>query len=99
MADQFSSDHGFENKQDLFRRAALLSQRPNEAEDIPELTEEDKYCIRREKTSKYWAVPFGSVSWIFFCLDGVLDFIVIEKNQTMAIGHRRPFLIKPNVLC
>lgn len=62
MADQFCSDHGFEDKQDLFRRAALLSQRPNEAEDIPELTEEDKYCIRREKTSEYRAVPFGSVS-------------------------------------
>lgn len=62
MADQFSSDNGFEDKQDLFRRAALLSQRPNDFEDITELTEEDKYWIRREKTSEYWLVPFGSVS-------------------------------------
>ncbi|OXG21713.1 sugar transporter [Cryptococcus neoformans Tu401-1] len=53
LADQFSSDNGFEDKQDLFRRAALLSQRPNDFEDITELTEEDKHWIRREKTNRW----------------------------------------------
>ncbi|WVF71916.1 hypothetical protein IAT40_006726 [Kwoniella sp. CBS 6097] len=53
MADRFCQEHGFEEKQDLFRRAALVSQRPNDHEDIVELTEEDRFWLRREKTNKW----------------------------------------------
>ncbi|TYJ51202.1 hypothetical protein B9479_008240, partial [Cryptococcus floricola] len=53
LADQFTREHGFEEKQDLFRRAALVSQNPNEFELIPELTDDDRYWLRREITNKW----------------------------------------------
>jgi len=34
----------------LFRKAALLAQNPEKYEEILELTEDDKYHIRRETT-------------------------------------------------
>ena len=48
--DVFIKEKGLQDKQDLFRKAALLAQRPADYEDIPELTEDDRYHIRREKT-------------------------------------------------
>ncbi|ODN73000.1 hypothetical protein L202_08398 [Cryptococcus amylolentus CBS 6039] len=53
LADQFTREHGFEEKQDLFRRAALVSQNPNDFELIQELTEDDRYWLRRETTNKW----------------------------------------------
>ncbi|KAK4685475.1 hypothetical protein P7C73_g4667, partial [Tremellales sp. Uapishka_1] len=53
LADSFCEQYGFQEKVDLFRRAALLAQNPNQFDKITELTEEDKYWIRREKTHRW----------------------------------------------
>ncbi|WVQ69763.1 uncharacterized protein L199_007983 [Kwoniella botswanensis] len=52
-ADQFCTEKGFDDKRDLFRRAALLSQKPDEYETIEELTDDDRYWLRRERTNKW----------------------------------------------
>ena len=62
LSDDFCSKQGFEEKQDVFRRAALLAQNPNEYENLPELTEDDKYWVRREFTSA--AVRPRACRWI-----------------------------------
>lgn len=48
--DAFTKEKHLEDKSGLFRKAALLAQNPADFENIPELTEEDKYHIRRETT-------------------------------------------------
>ncbi|WVQ78619.1 hypothetical protein IAT38_000705 [Cryptococcus sp. DSM 104549] len=61
MADRFCTEKDFDDKRDLFKRAALLSQNPNDFETIPELTEEDKHWVRREHTNKWdqtWPLYF-----------------------------------------
>ena len=50
MADDFCTEHEFTDKQDLFRRASVLAQNPNDFEHLPELTDDDKHWIRREVT-------------------------------------------------
>ncbi len=40
---------------ELFKKAALVAQSPNDFETMPELNEDDRYHIRREKTHK-WAI-------------------------------------------
>ncbi|WRT67418.1 uncharacterized protein IL334_004389 [Kwoniella shivajii] len=53
LSDRFCTEKGFDDKRDLFQRAALLSQKPDDFESISELTEEDRYWLRREKTNKW----------------------------------------------
>lgn len=45
-----------EEESDLFNRAAILAQHPEAFEDHAELTEDDKYHLRRETTHK-WSQP------------------------------------------
>jgi hypothetical protein len=54
--DAFTASHGLEEHTDVFRRGALLAQRPTEFEDIPELTEDDLYWLRKSAASK-WSQP------------------------------------------
>ncbi|KAF9476306.1 hypothetical protein BDN70DRAFT_952114 [Pholiota conissans] len=51
--DSFTREKNLEDKTELFRKAALLAQNPADFENIPELTEEDKYHIRRETTHRW----------------------------------------------
>lgn len=53
MADDFCVEHDFTEKQDLFRRASVLAQNPNDFESLAELTDDDKHWIRRETTREY----------------------------------------------
>lgn len=46
--DTFCMAYGFEDKVELFQKAALIAQRPDHFEDIIELTDEDKHFLRRE---------------------------------------------------
>ena len=50
ISDSFCAEHGFNDKIDLFRRAAVLAQNPNDFESLTELTDEDKFWVRREHT-------------------------------------------------
>jgi hypothetical protein len=67
--DDFTREKGLDDKQDLFRKAALLAQNPSDFETMPELSEEEKLVIRRETTRElhlfcfcYVFVKFGNLS-------------------------------------
>lgn len=51
--ESFVKDKGFEDKTELFQKAAVLAQNPKEFETMSELTEADKSLIRRETTRSY----------------------------------------------
>lgn len=44
----FCQEHGLQDKLKAFQKGALVAQNPGNFEEIPELTEEDKYYLRRE---------------------------------------------------
>lgn len=54
---EFCKTYGLEEHLDIFQKGALISQSPATALDLPELTEEEKEAIRREKTHK-WSQPW-----------------------------------------
>lgn len=54
----FCERYDFNDKIDTFQQAALVAQRPNDFENIPQLSEDDKYHLRRETTHK-WRLPFA----------------------------------------
>ena len=52
----FCDRYDFSDKIDLFNKAALVAQNPQDFESIPVLTDDDKYHLRRETTHK-WRLP------------------------------------------
>ena len=52
----FCRGNGFEHHEDVFFRGALAAQNPDSYEQFDELTEDDKYYLRRERTHK-WHLP------------------------------------------
>ncbi|OAA65817.1 Sugar/inositol transporter [Niveomyces insectorum RCEF 264] len=56
--DHFCDEYGFSDKKDTFYRGALVAQNPaaEDWEALPELTDDDKYHLRRETTHK-WHLP------------------------------------------
>lgn len=46
----FCEAYGLDDKVDTFKKAALVAQNPADFESIPELSEDDKYWLRRETT-------------------------------------------------
>ena len=46
----FCSKYGFDDKVETFRKAALVAQHPEAFETMPELSDDDKYWLRRETT-------------------------------------------------
>jgi hypothetical protein len=50
MADTFCTQHNFDDKRDLFRRAAVIAQNPDDYKTLPELTDDDRYWMEREHT-------------------------------------------------
>ncbi|KAK4056871.1 hypothetical protein OIO90_002121 [Microbotryomycetes sp. JL221] len=64
--DAFCRDNGLEAELDLFRRGALVAQAPGDFEDFAELTEDDKYHIRRETTNK-WSQPWSLYFTVVIC--------------------------------
>lgn len=50
----FCGRYEFDDKLDVFHKAAKVAQRPRDFESIEDLSEDDKYWLRRELTSKYY---------------------------------------------
>ncbi|OQE27314.1 hypothetical protein PENSTE_c004G07065 [Penicillium steckii] len=53
---RFCQEFGFEDHVETFQKGALVAQNQKEFESLDELTEEDKYHLRREYTHK-WHLP------------------------------------------
>lgn len=64
--EEFVREKGLEDKVDLFKKGALLAAHPTEFETLQELTEDDKYWIRRETTHK-WSQPWDLYKTIITC--------------------------------
>lgn len=54
--DRFCAETGMTEHNDVFRRGALVAQRPEEYEQISELNEDDLYWLRKSTASK-WSHP------------------------------------------
>ncbi|KAJ5672144.1 hypothetical protein N7507_001271 [Penicillium longicatenatum] len=53
---RFCQEYGFEDYVETFQKGALVAQNQKRFENLPELTEEDKYHLNREPTHK-WHLP------------------------------------------
>ena len=53
QVEHFVHEKGLQDKVDLFKRAAVLAQNPNDFETQPDLSEEEKEHIRRETTREF----------------------------------------------
>jgi len=47
---RFCQEYGFESHVETFQKGALVAQNQKSFNDLPELTEEDRYHLRRETT-------------------------------------------------
>lgn len=64
--ERFCRQYGLEAHLDDFRKGALISQNPQGALDLPDLTEADKEILRREQTHKWsqpWQLYFMACKW------------------------------------
>lgn len=52
QVSQFCHQHDLVEKEEFFQKGALVAQSPQDWENIPELTDDDKYWLRREVTRK-----------------------------------------------
>ncbi|OJJ51343.1 hypothetical protein ASPZODRAFT_364370 [Penicilliopsis zonata CBS 506.65] len=55
--EKFCRQYGLEDHLDVFRKGALISQNPAQAQYLTELTEDEKAVLRREHTHK-WSQPW-----------------------------------------
>jgi hypothetical protein len=67
--DNFAKKHSLTDMMPLLHKAALVAQRPTEYDDIPEITEEERYHLRRETTHK-WRHPLLLYLTIITCSIG-----------------------------
>lgn len=84
MVDDFCTEHDFADKRDIFIKASVLAQNPNDFESLPELNAEDKELIRRETTrkSRRWAVHSRQ-------LDDADDRQMVAPLPVVLPHHRR----------
>ncbi|KAH9475509.1 Arabinose-proton symporter [Psilocybe cubensis] len=66
QVDKFVRDHGLEDKNDLFRKGALLAQSQKGFETMDELSESDKEVLRRETTHR-WSQPRDLYLTVIIC--------------------------------
>ena len=62
----FCQEYGFTGKEYVFFRGALAAQNPREFQDIAELTDDDKYWLKRETTNR-WHLPWQLYFTIALC--------------------------------
>ncbi|KAK4047737.1 hypothetical protein OIV83_005245 [Microbotryomycetes sp. JL201] len=64
--DAFCNGNGLEGERELFRRGAMVAQAPGDFEELTELSEDEKYHIRREITNR-WSQPWSLYFTVFIC--------------------------------
>ncbi|WVQ98392.1 hypothetical protein IAU59_005515 [Kwoniella sp. CBS 9459] len=67
--EEFCREKDLTDKLDVFKRGALIAQRPTEYEDIPELTEDDLFWLRKSTASK-WSQPRMLYFTVIVCAIG-----------------------------
>lgn len=67
--DHFAEDNGLTHMIDLLHKGALVGQKPGEFEDLPELDEGEKQCLRDEVHRK-WHQPKAMYFTVILCSIG-----------------------------
>ncbi|KAL4865085.1 hypothetical protein BDV12DRAFT_155657 [Aspergillus spectabilis] len=80
--EQFAREKDMEEILPELKKGALISQNPKMFEEIPDLTEEDKELLRREKTHR-WHQPFMMYFMTILCAGSA---IVQGMDQTAVNG-------------
>ncbi|KAL4992674.1 hypothetical protein BDW68DRAFT_173062 [Aspergillus falconensis] len=80
--EQFAREKDLENILPELRKGALVAQNPRIFEDLPDLSEEDKNFLRREKTHR-WHQPFMMYFMTILCAGSA---IVQGMDQTAVNG-------------
>lgn len=65
--EEFCNTHGFQSDLAIFQKGALVAQHPNSFEDLPQLTEEDRYHLRREITHRWSQVGSSALQTVPKC--------------------------------
>ncbi|KXS93912.1 hypothetical protein AC578_1858 [Pseudocercospora eumusae] len=87
QVEAFCDTYGFQDKLDLFQKAALVAQQPDEFESIEVLTDEDKKWLRMEKTNR-WNLPWT----LYLCITVVsLGSAIQGWDNTGANGANLSF--------
>jgi hypothetical protein len=66
--ETFCNQYGLSEYEDTFKKGALVSQNPEMAQELTELSEEEKEVLRRESTHK-WSYPWQLYFLAGKCLD------------------------------
>jgi hypothetical protein len=87
QVDEFVAEQSLQDISPLLRAGALVAQSPQDFEDIPELSEDDKVVLRREVTHK-WSQPRALYFTIILCSVGAA---VQGWDQTGSNGANLSF--------
>lgn len=79
--DAFCTEYGMEDKREIFRKGALVAQRPDDFEEINELDEEDKSWFRRSLSNK-WDHPKA----LYFAGESVSTAAVTLANTEQSLS-------------
>lgn len=93
--DDFCKKYNLTDFTDDFRNGALIAQNPSNLQDMPNLSQEDKTILEREKTHR-WSQPY-TLYWL--CVMCSLAAAVQGMDETVNNGaqelYLRHFKIKP----
>jgi hypothetical protein len=76
----FVRDNGFEEDEEIFIKGALVAQRPDDIENIADLTDEDKAALRFETTHK-WRQPFTLYFLVGRAFQSPSDFSFVQYGS------------------
>ncbi|KAE8355658.1 hypothetical protein BDV28DRAFT_31091 [Aspergillus coremiiformis] len=91
--DKFCVQYGLEEHRELFRKGALISQNPRDAQNLSELTEDEKEAIQREQTHK-WSQPWQLYFMASMCS---LAAAVQGMDETVNNGAQAIYLKELNI--
>ncbi|KAI5301426.1 hypothetical protein KEM56_001733 [Ascosphaera pollenicola] len=84
----FCREHGLDNHIEVFKKGALVAQNPKSAQDLQELTEDDKLSLQYEVEHK-WAHPWALYNLVVMCS---LAAAVQGMDETVNNGAQQFYL-------
>ncbi|PLN74730.1 putative MFS myo-inositol transporter [Aspergillus taichungensis] len=91
--EQFAHEKELSDILDLLKKGSLIAQDPRRFEELPELQEEEKVVLRREKTHR-WSQPFMMYFMTILCAGSA---IVQGMDQTAVNGAQEYYFTEFNL--
>ncbi|KAN0068909.1 Sugar transporter domain containing protein [Elaphomyces granulatus] len=79
--ETFCNQYGLREYEDTFKKGALVSQNPEMAQELTELSEEEKEVLRRESTHK-WSYP-----WQLYFLAGMCSLAAAVQGMDETVNN------------